>query len=110
MKVLVMKSTHKLVSLLFFTILFLVNTYAADPMAASDQEPPLVLAFYYAWFDQNTWDSGQSVDSPAELYRSSDLATIERHVSQAQSAGLDAFVQSWYGPQEANNQTETNFR
>ena len=104
-----MKSTYKLISLLL-AILFLLNTKAATPTAASAQETPLVLAFYYAWFDQNTWASGQSADTPSEPYNSADRSTIERHVSQAQSAGLDAFVQSWYGPQESNNQTETNFR
>jgi|GEM_PF-280287 len=78
--------------------------------AAAAQEGPLVLAFYYAWFDQNTWTSGQSVDLPAEPYNSADRAVIERQVGQAQSAGIDAFVQSWYGPQEGGNQTETNFR
>ncbi len=74
------------------------------------QDPPLVLAFYYAWYDQNTWNSGQPADQPAQSYVSSDPATIERHVSQAQAAGLDALVQSWYGSQEKDNQTETNFR
>jgi uncharacterized protein YraI len=69
-----------------------------------------VLAFYYAWYDQDTWDSGLPADQPAQAYTSSDPATIERHVSQAQAAGIDALIQSWYGPQEANNQTETNFR
>lgn len=73
------------------------------------QTPP-VLAFYYAWFDENTWVSGQAADIPAATYRSADAATIARHVTQAQSAGIDAFVQSWYGPQIENNQTESNFR
>lgn len=74
------------------------------------QEGPLVLAFYYAWYDQKIWDSGQVGDQPAQRYASSDAATIARQVEQAQAAGIDAFVQSWYGPQTANNQTETNFR
>jgi uncharacterized protein YraI len=91
---------------IFLSVLLLGLTIPA----ASAQEGPLVLAFYYAWFDQNTWASGQSVDLPAEPYNSADRAAIERHVSQAQSAGIDALVQAWYGPQEANNQTETNFR
>ena len=77
---------------------------------ASAQQSPAVLAFYYAWFDQNTWTSGQSADLPANPYVSTDPAVIERHVAQAQSAGIDAFIQSWYGPQVENNQTETNFR
>jgi uncharacterized protein YraI len=78
------------------------------PALAGD--PPLVLAFYYAWFDQNTWTSGLSADQPSQPYISSEPTTIERHVSQAQAAGIDALIQSWYGPQETNNQTETNFR
>jgi len=91
-------------------ILFTLIQIANRPPATSAQEAPPVLAFYYAWFDQNTWASGQSADLPAELYASADPATIQRHVTQAQGAGIDAFVQSWYGPQEANNQTEINFR
>lgn len=92
------------------TILLLILFFLIGLPQASAQDGPPVLAFYYAWFDQNTWSSGQAVDTPAEPYNSADRATIERQVSQAQSAGIDAFVQSWYGPQETGNQTETNFR
>lgn len=69
-----------------------------------------MLAFYYAWYDESTWSSGITADIPLQPYRSSDVITIERHVNQAQVAGIDALIQSWYGPQETNNQTETNFR
>jgi hypothetical protein len=80
----------------------------SEPQAQA-QTPP-TLAFYYAWFDDNTWASGQAADLPSPAYRSADAATIERHVAQAQGAGINAFVQSWYGPQVDYNQTETNFR
>lgn len=99
-----MKLTFR-ITISLLTLFFLIKL-----PAASAQDGPLVLAFYYAWFDQNTWNSGQTADTPAEPYNSSDRATIERQVSQAQGAGIDAFVQSWYGPQESGNQTETNFR
>ncbi|HMQ52287.1 MAG TPA: endo-1,3-alpha-glucanase family glycosylhydrolase, partial [Anaerolineae bacterium] len=92
---------------LYIFMLLAAALILQQPVAA---DGPPVLAFYYAWFDQNTWTSGQSVDLPAEPYTSTDRAVIERHVAQAQGAGIDALVQSWYGPQEANNQTETNFR
>jgi hypothetical protein len=76
----------------------------------SAQTKPPVLAFYYAWYDENTWASGRTADTPGTIYRSADPAAIERQVAQAKGAGIDAFVQSWYGPQVENNQTETNFR
>jgi hypothetical protein len=77
---------------------------------AQAEEPPLVLAFYYAWYDQSTWNPKTLPDQPAGPYTSSDRATIERQVAQAQAAGIDALIQSWYGPQTADNQTEANFR
>lgn len=73
------------------------------------QNERLVLAFYYAWFDQATWSSGKLPDQPAQPYDSRDRATIQRHVAQAQAAGIDALVQSWYGPSGGvNNMTESN--
>lgn len=78
------------------------------PVPARAQGERLVLAFYYAWYDQNTWQKPLP-DRPVQLYASADPTAIERHVLWAQGAGIDAFVQSWYGPQTQNNQTETNF-
>jgi LysM repeat protein len=81
----------------------------ATPPSPTEATGPLVLAFYYAWYDMSTWGSGQLPDLPAQQYVSADAATIGRHVSQAQSAGIDGFVQSWYGP-AGGNQTEGNFQ
>ncbi len=83
----------------------------APPMsgtaAAATAQSPRVLAFYYAWFDQNTWSSNLTSDSPTQPYASSDPATIVRHIQQARSGGIDAFVVSWLG---ANNPTDVNFK
>lgn len=69
----------------------------------------LVLAFYYAWFDENTWTPDKVPDFPLEPYVSRDRQVMARHIEQAKAAGIDAFVVSWYGPQVEFNQTETNF-
>ncbi len=77
---------------------------AAPAQAAGD---PLVLAFYYTWFDDNTWNGGQLSDLPAERYVSADRAAMGRHIDQAKAAGIDALIVAWYGP-GGGNQTEAN--
>ncbi len=93
---------------LFLWLLGALLLPASVPPPVSAQGERLVMAFYYAWYDWNTWDLPLP-DQPQQPYLSVDAATIERHVVEAQQAGIDALVQAWYGPQMENNQTEANF-
>jgi hypothetical protein len=84
---------------------------ACWPLAVTAQSPDrLVLAFYYTWFDMNSWSLAKVPDQPLAPYASRDRTVMARHIQQAKGAGIDAFVVSWYGPRVENNQTETNFR
>ena len=67
---------------------------------------PLVLAFYYTWFDENTWTYDKLSDLPAQPYVSRDRAVMGRHIEEAKQAGIDGFLVAWYGPD--GNQTEAN--
>jgi hypothetical protein len=67
----------------------------------------LVLAFYYAWYDQATWSSGKVADVPSEPYVSANPEVMARQIDQAQGAGIDAFVLNWWGQ---GNQTEKNLK
>jgi len=81
------------------------------PAVARAEGPDrLVLAFYYTWFDEQSWAAGRVPDQPLQPYVSRDRAVMARQIDQAKAAGIDAFVVSWYGPRVENNQTETNFR
>jgi len=66
----------------------------AGPSAAGG---PLVLAFFYPWYDRTTWSSSQLRDRPLQLYSTDDRADLRRIATQAVDAGLDALVVSWMG-------------
>ena len=80
--------------------------FTAPPAALAAPEPARpMLAFYYAWYDMNTWSSGRVADQPTVRYNSYERGTIERHVGLARQAGLDGLIVAWLGP---NNPTDAN--
>lgn len=88
--------------------LWTTRSRAAAMPAAQSGASPLVLAFYYTWFDENTWTYDKLPDLPAQTYVSRDRGVMGRHIEQAQAAGIDAFLVAWYGPGGDTNQTEPN--
>jgi len=96
-------------AVLLMAAALLLSTAAATVPAAAQSPERLVLAFYYNWFDENTWTAQMVPDMPAEPYVSRDRGAMGRHIDQAKSAGIDALVVNWWGPQD-DNQTETNLR
>ncbi len=100
-----------LAALIILPLLLLSSPPASgrQPMAPSAYSvaDPLVLAFYYPWFDESAWTYDRLSDLPAEPYVSSDRVVMGRQIDQAKAAGIDAFVVAWYGP-GGGNQTETN--
>jgi hypothetical protein len=67
----------------------------------------LVLAFYYAWYDQKTWNPAKLSDLPLTPYASANQEAMARQVDQARDVGIDAFVLNWWGK---GNQTEKNLK
>jgi hypothetical protein len=77
------------------------------PPPAQAEAERLVLAFYYSWFDKNTWNGGKVPDLPQTTYNSDNREAMARHIDQAKSAGIDAFVFNWWGK---GNRTEKNLK
>ncbi len=61
-------------------------------------QPKMLWAFYYMWYSSGDWSSSWLKDRPLQRYASSSREVIARQVEQAQSAGIDGFISSWWGP------------
>lgn len=94
------------IAILLLLLLYTARTQTKTAGAQSGSDP-LVLAFYYPWYDASTWANGLTSDTPAQPYASSDRAAMGRQIDQAKAAGIDAFVVAWYGP-NGSNPTESN--
>jgi hypothetical protein len=92
--------TVAIVVVLFATTL--ASNIGPEALAANESRP--VLAYYYAWWDPANF--AQTMYQPTQAYNSDDVTIIQQHVQEAQSAGIDGFVMSWYGN---GDRTDSNF-
>lgn len=90
-----------------FAVITFLAALVLFPIPSFADQPPRVFAFYYAWFDEQTWTPDHVADMPAEQYVSRDPNAIARQIDQAQGAGIDSFVVSWLGP---GNPTDERFK
>ena len=65
-------------------------------VAAEESASPIpVLAYYYIWFEESSWDRAK-VDYPMlGRYSSDDREVMRQHVRWAKEAGIDGFIVSW---------------
>ena len=69
---------------------------------------PPVLAFYFMWYSSHTWCTCQMTDLPSIKYDSSKIATIDRQIRDASSAGINGFISSWWGPGDPTDKNLTS--
>jgi len=71
---------------------------ANGPLEVKPAVGKMIWAFYYPWYSSWDWASPILRDRPAAPYRSDDPQALARHIEQAQSARIDGFISSWWGP------------
>ncbi|MBK9714698.1 MAG: hypothetical protein IPO81_25845 [Kouleothrix sp.] len=94
------RSTRRLLGwalLLVFALALVAPQSAGHARAAADRP---VMAFYYPWYEMSDWSYSRMSDVAAPKYNGGEDATLRRHIQQADDAGIDALICTWYGPNE----------
>ena len=68
--------------------------------AVSDPVP--VLAYYYIWFDTQSWDRAKTDYPELGRYSSSNAEVMRQHIKWAKSAGITGFIVSWKSTEKLN--------
>ena len=63
--------------------------------ASAPGDGPLVLAYYYIWYEPQSWDRAKTDLPRLGPYASGDPAVIAQHVAWAKASGIDALIVSW---------------
>ena len=76
---------------------------ADGPVRIGAGPPPLVLAFFYPWYQHFNWASEKLRDQPLFLYSTEFPDEVARSLGEARSAGLDGVIVSWRGDTDWND-------
>ena len=71
---------------------------------------PPVLAYYYIWFDETSWDRAKTDHPVLGDYSSDDPAVMRQHIIWAKEAGIDGFIVSWKSTARLNSRLEQLMR
>ncbi|MBZ0302690.1 MAG: SH3 domain-containing protein, partial [Anaerolineae bacterium] len=85
-----------------FAAILLVFIFSFTGLTHAQTENRQVYAFYFGWWTNDSWNDGRLIDKPSQPYDSRDGGAVGRQIDQAKSAGIDAFIMSWYGPKNGN--------
>jgi hypothetical protein len=74
---------------------------ARSDSPAVESNPIPVLAYYYIWFDTQSWDRAKTDYPILGRYSSSSVDVMRQHIKWAKEAGITGFV-SWKSTDKLN--------
>ena len=91
-----------------------VTKLSADPLTLTSSQPITdtpdnsvpVLAYYYIWFDTQSWDRAKKDYPLLGQYSSDDADVMRRHIQWAKAAGIDGFIVSWKSTEKLNRRLD----
>jgi hypothetical protein len=81
-------------------------TAGAHSRARAAENPIPLLAYYYIWFDHNSWNRAKTDYPLLGRYSSDDREIMQQHIRWAKDAGIDGFIVSWKSTDQLNARLE----
>jgi hypothetical protein len=102
---------QKFMIIVVLTIFVLVSnlTSLRSVSAAFDshaQNPIPLMAYYYIWFNTESWGRAKTDFPLLGHYSSDDRTVMEQHIRTAKAAGIDGFIVSWKSTATLNSRLE----
>jgi hypothetical protein len=92
---------------LIATVLFLpAGGSAPTTVRAKASDPIPVLAYYYIWFDVQSWDRAKTDYPLLGRYSSSNIDVMRQHIQWAKAAGIEGFIVSWKSTDKLNERLQ----
>lgn len=79
---------------------------ARSDSPAVESNPIPVLAYYYIWFDTQSWDRAKTDYPILGRYSSSSVDVMRQHIQWAKEAGITGFIVSWKSTDKLNERLE----
>jgi hypothetical protein len=77
-----------------------------EKQATTPVESVPVLAYYYIWFDTQSWNRAKTDYPLLGRYSSDDTEVMRQHVQWAKEAGIDGFIVSWKSTGKLNSRLD----
>ena len=88
-------------------VVLLAGARVPAGQAADETASPIpVLAYYYIWFQEQSWDRAKTDYPQLGRYDSDDVEVMRQHIRWAKGAGIDGFIVSWKSTLTLNHRLE----
>jgi len=77
-----------------------------EPMTNTPYDSVPLLAYYYIWFDPQSWDRAKTDYPLLGPYSSDDANVMRQHIQWAKDAGVDGFIVSWKSTDKLNRRLD----
>ncbi len=79
---------------------------SSQPITETPDNTVPVLAYYYIWFDTQSWDRAKADYPLLGRYSSDDADVMRQHIQWAKEAGIDGFIVSWKSTEKLNRRLD----